>query len=347
LEVVVGRKAGFYLVAFVLAAAPLAAQWLNYPTPGIPRTPDGKPNLAAPAPKTADGKPDLSGIWTLTTSGSGVSQLKPSEIKPWALKLAQEHQETLNRDSPFIHCLPAGPLGWALAKIAQTPALLLMLREDLTYRQIFLDGRELPKDPNPAWMGYSVGHWEGDTLVVESSGYNDRTWLELGYPHSESLRITERFHRDDFGHITVDATYSDPGAYERPWTVRTAMQYVADTDLLEYVCAENEKDSVHLVGTKSDDTEKAVKLAPDILSKYVGTYEWQSPRGPVDIKVALEDGELALSFQGVQGAPMTALSETTFSALGAYYEFGKNDKGDATYLIFRIAEGDRRADRKK
>jgi hypothetical protein len=187
-EVVVTRKTGSYLFAFLLITAPLAAQWLNYPT-----------------------------------SASGVRQLKPSEIKP--LELAKERQESPGKDSPASHCLPAGPgpMG-GLDKIVQTPALILILHEDLSYRQIFLDGRELPKDPNPAWMGYSKGRFVGDTLVVESAGYNDRTWFEFGYPHTESLRITERFRRANFGHITVDVAYSDPGAYVKPWTTKREMQ---------------------------------------------------------------------------------------------------------------------------
>jgi hypothetical protein len=190
-----------------------------------------------------------------------------------------------------------------LAKIVQTPGFIVMLNEDLTYRQLFLDGRDLPKDPNPAWMGYSVGRWEGDTLVVESTGYNERTWLDSGYPHTESLRITERFHRGDFGHLTVDMNYSDPEAYEKPWTARMEMQYRADTDLLEYVCAENEKDSVHLVGTLSDDTKNAVKVAPEILSKYVGTY-LRPPSGgrpPQEYIIALADSGLTLTVNGQTG----------------------------------------------
>jgi hypothetical protein len=242
--------------------------------------------------------------------------------------------------------LPNGPVPLGLTKIVQTPALILILQEDLTYRQIFVDGRDLPKDPNPAWMGYSVSRWEGDTLVVESTGYNDRTWLERGYPHSESLRITERFHRGDFGHLTVDATYSDPQAYEKPWTSNREMQYLADTELLEYVCAENEKDSVHLVGTYSDDTKDAVKLATEILSKYTGTY-LLNRYGPQEIKIALEEGGLTLSMGAVQRAPMTALSETTFTTGGSHFEFDKDDKGEVTHLIIRAAEGDLRADRKK
>jgi hypothetical protein len=331
-----------------IATLPTPAQWLNYPTPGIPRTRDGKPNLTAPAPKVADGKPDLSGIWALTTGASGVRQLKPSEIKPWALELAKERQESLGKDSPAGHCLPDGP-GHAggLDRIVQTPPLILILHEDLTYRQIFLDGRELSKDPNPAWMGYSVGRWEGDTLVVESAGYNDRTWFEFGYPHTESLRITERIRRADFGHITVDVTYSDPGAYEKPWTAKREMQYRPDTELLEYVCAENEKDRVHLVGKLSDDGKNAVTVPLQILREYVGTYERQIPKGPQEIKVTVEEGQLTLSFAGDAPWRATAHSETTFTAFGTRYEFFKNDKGEVTHFLMIDGSGPWIADRKK
>jgi hypothetical protein len=335
-----------YLFAVLLGAAPLGAQWLNYPTPGIPRTQDGKPNLTAPAPKTGDGKPDLSGIWTFTKTEGGLSQLKPSEIKPWALNVFKEREENLFSDSPRVHCLPSGFV-YDLSKIVQTPDLIVILSEDLIYRQIFLDGRELPKNPNPAWMGYSVGRWQGDTLVVESTGYTDRTWLELGYPHTEGMQISERFHRDDFGHLTVDATYSDPGAYEKPWTAKTEMQYVADTELLEYVCAENEKDSIHLVGKKSDDTKNAVKLTPEILSKYVGIYGLQLSAGrPVEFKVALEGGELTISAPGSPMRPLTALSETVFVSAGIRFEFVTDDTGEATHLVIHAAEGNIPADRK-
>jgi hypothetical protein len=131
-----------------------------------------------------------------------------------------------------------------------------MLSEDLTYRRIFLDGRELPKDPNPAWMGYSVRHWEGDTLVVESTAYNDRTWLGDGYPHSENLRIREGWRRSDFGHLTMDMELRDPAIYQRVWTLAVWGTYSADTDLLEYVCAEKQKDRTHLVGKNSDDANR-------------------------------------------------------------------------------------------
>ena len=332
--------------AFCLLPVTLCAQWLHITQPGIPRTPDGKPDLTAPAPRAPDGKPDLSGIWAITKREGGPSQLKPSEIKPWAFKLAKQRGETLFKDGPVITCLPDAEPG--LTKIVQTPGLIVMLHESLTYRQVFLDGRELPKDPNPAWMGYSVGRWDGDTLVVESTGYTDRKWLESGYPHTENMRITERYHRGDFGHLTVDATFSDPEAYEKPWTVKTQMGYRPDTDLLEYVCSENEKDRVHMVGANSDDTRDAVQLPPEVLSKYVGTYERQLSNGAIQlIIIALEDGGLTLSGLGVVNRPMTALSETAFATPDGYHsEFLKNEKGYVTQLVRHGAEGDRHYERK-
>jgi hypothetical protein len=160
----------------------------------------------------------------LVPGKGGISQLKPSEMKPWAEAL---HKENLGSDSPGTQCLPQGFIGVGLTKIVQTPALIVMLSEDLTYRQIFLDGRQLPKNPNPAWMGYTVGHWEGDTLVVESTGYNDRTWLGDGYPHSENLRIRERRRRSDFGHLTMDMQSSDPAIYQRAGTLALSGTYSA------------------------------------------------------------------------------------------------------------------------
>src|SRR5437016_7829274 len=187
------------LLALVFGLTCLQAQWIDRKAVGIPRTADGKPDLKAAAPKAHDGKPDLSGLWLLAPGAGGLTKLKPSEIPASATKVFKQREENLGSDSPGTQCLPFGFItaGGAMVKIVQTPGLMLILTEDLEYRQIFLDGRELPKDPNPAWMGYSVGHWEGDTLVVESNGYNERSWIENGYPHSESLRITERFRRTE------------------------------------------------------------------------------------------------------------------------------------------------------
>jgi len=338
-------------VALSLACGSLQAQWFKQPTVGIPRTADGKADLAAPAPKAHDGKPDLSGLWTLQQAGGGMSQLKPADIQPWAAELSKQRIEDLGNDSPGIACLPSGVVG-GLARFVQTPQLLVMLGEDLTYRQVFLDGRELPKDPNPAWMGYSAGHWEGDTLVVESTGYNDRTWLERGYPHTENLRKVERIRRRDFGHLDIDITFSDPKIYAKSWTEKVEGLFTADTDMLEYVCAENEKDRTHLVGKNSDDTKNAVQVAPEILSRYVGTYEFNAKElgvpGPANLvlKVALKDGALQLGIGDGPKMPMTPLSETAFTGVGGNVEFAKNDRGEVTHLTIRVAEGDFQAKRK-
>jgi hypothetical protein len=340
-------------IALSLACGSLQAQWINQPTVGIPRTADGKPDLKAPTPKTRDGKPDLSGLWTVQQTGGGISQLKPADIQPWATALSKQREEDFGgQNSPGIQCLPSGGIG-GLTRFVQSPQILVMLSEDLTYRQVFLDGRELPKDPNPAWMGYSIGHWDGDTLVVESTGYNDRTWLDRGYPHTENLHKVERFHRSDFGHLDVEVTLSDPKIYTKPWTQKVEGLFTADTDMIEYVCAENEKDRLHLVGKNSDDTKNAVKLSPEILSKYVGTYEFNAKElgvpGPETLlfKVAQKDGGLEIGLGDGPKQPMTPLSETTFTGVGGTVEFGKDDSGQVTHLKIRIAEGDFQAKRKK
>jgi len=336
-----------------LASGSLQAQWIHQPTVGIPRTADGKPNLSAPAPEAPDGKPDLSGLWTIEQAGGGIKQLKPEDIQPWAQALSKQRLENYGgQDSPAILCLPDSGVG-GLMKFVQSPGLLVLLAEDLTYRQVFLDGRELPKDPNPAFMGYSVGRWEGDTLVIESTGFNPRTWLDLGYPHTEYLQKTERIRRPDFGHLEMEVTYSDPKIYAKPWSEKFKALFTADTDLIEYVCTENEKDRTHLVGKESDDTKNAVKLPLETLSKYVGTYEFNAKAigapGPeiMLFKVALEDGKLGLGVGDGATQPMTPLSETTFTGVGGSIEFEKNNQGQVTALVFKIAEGDFRAPRKK
>jgi hypothetical protein len=245
--------------AVLLMTASASAQWLKYPTPGIPRTADGKPNLSAPAPKTADGKADISGLW-LTAGiyiGDIAKDLKPGEVpfQPWAEELYKHRRETLSKDDPTGRCIPGGvPRSTAVPypfKILNTPSgIVVVLYEAVhAYRQIFTDGRPLPKDPNPNWLGYSVGHWEGDTFVVESAGFNDNVWLDNnGHPATESLRVTERFRRKDFGHMSIDITIDDPKAYTKPWNVTLPLVLQPDTEMLEYICPENEKDYQRLVG---------------------------------------------------------------------------------------------------
>src|SRR6201985_1177097 len=163
-------------------------------------------------------------------------------------------------------------------------------------REIYLDGRELPHDPNPAWMGYSVGRWEGDTLVVQTAGYNDRTRLDLaGHPHSEALRVTERFHRTDFGHMDLQITFEDPQAYQKPWTISVKANYVPDTELLEFICAENEKDGRHLVGHVDDERKNEVTVSSEVLAQYAGVYR----AGPIgNLRVSVADGQMLVELPG-------------------------------------------------
>jgi hypothetical protein len=321
----------FALISTVLAATTASAQWLNYPTPGIPRLPDGKPNLAAPAPKTQDGRPDLSGLWAIRYrpyNGNIASDLKPDDILPWAASLAQQRRDNFGKDDPSsLQCLPFGPrVTFATdanpLKIVQTPTLIVILSEDLTYRQIFLDGRDLPRDPNPNFMGYSVGHWEGDTLVVVTAGYNDRTWLDAeGHPHTESLRTTERFSRKDFGHLELSETFEDPKAYAKPWTVNVTGDLRADSDLLEYVCKENEKDSAHMIGRVSD--LKPIEVAPEVLTKYAGVYSGTDRLGrPNRFEIFLSGRELLSSRDGLAKQTLTAVSNIKFvTPGGVQFEF--------------------------
>ncbi len=245
-------------IVFALAAVglcmPLQAQWTSK-TRRIPRTADGKPNLTAPAPHMADGKPDFSGIWEHQNARTSAYYLKgiAFPFTPAGKALFEERKANNQLDNPEGHCLPRGlPKADAfdLHKIVQTPDEIVILYEyGTTYRQIFTDGRALPQDPNPAWMGYSSGHWEGDTLVVESRGFNGRAWMSFeGVPISDALHLTERMSRRDVGHMDIQLTVDDPKIYTKPWTTELHPELAVDTELIEFICNENEKDVRHLVG---------------------------------------------------------------------------------------------------
>jgi len=285
--------------------------------------------------------------------GSLTQDLTPEEIKPWARALAAERMENMGRDDPsnFL-CMPQGPRlnlqGPIPFKIVQTPSLIVILSEDLTYRQIFLDGRTLPENPDPSFMGYSVGRWDGDTLVVETIGFKDRTWLDFaGMPHSESLRITERIRRTSFGRLEIEETVHDPEVFARPFTVQIGAQLVSDTELLEFVCAENERSRRHIVGTMSDEIKRnlanAVTVKPSVLAGYVGTYDFRFPENPttpnlMEIRI---DGDRLLIGDG----PLIPLSKTRFGSPFGQMEFVTNDRGIATHILIRVAEGELRATR--
>ncbi len=269
----------FLLLAIVSGGA--HAQWLNYPTPGTPRTPDGKPNLTAPSPRTAAGKPDLSGVWHVHPTSlaemkrifggnintGNVPGMEIDTISKYALNIFLDFKpddapmrpaaaEILHKrapgSNPADRCLPLGIPDAGLVsepnKIVQSPKLIVIMYEsDGSHRQIYTDGRTLPKEfEQPAWLGYSAGKWVGDTLVVETAGFNDKTWLDLaGHPHSEALRLVERYHRRDFGHMDVEMTFDDPQMYTKPFTIQFTEDLWADSDVFEYFCNENEKDRVH------------------------------------------------------------------------------------------------------
>ena len=251
----------FMSLVIVCAGTSIAeAQWDPYPWKNVPRLPDGKVDMNAPARRTADGKPDLSGFWMPQQAVKHLmnlaADLKPDDIplQPWAAQLYKERIDNNGKDHPGVRCLPSGipeknniPDG---LKVVQTPELLIFLYESRTiYRQVFMDGRPLPKNAQPTWMGYSVGKWEGDTLVIETIGQNGKTWLDMrGLPGTEELKVTERYTRPNIGRINIEVTIDDPKAYTKPWKVTLNWRLVPDTDLIESICEENNRDLPHMVG---------------------------------------------------------------------------------------------------
>jgi len=249
------------LITLTLLALAAPAQWINYPTPGIPRTADGKPDLAAPTPRTADGKPDLSGLWQPASGGADpqfadiAKEVKGGlPFQKWAADLVKARRAQNNMGDPDGHCQPLGTVKMHLhpypRKILQLPGMMVILYErDTVYRQIFTDGRALPVDPQPSFYGYSTAKWEGDTLVVQTIGFKDDLWLDIsGTPLTDAAKVTERYHRPSFGKLEIDVTVDDAKAYTKPWTIRVNQTFAADTDLMESFCSENEKDARHLVG---------------------------------------------------------------------------------------------------
>jgi hypothetical protein len=339
-------------LVFSLIASSSGAQWIEHPTPGIPRTSDGEPDMTAPAPRTRDGKPDLSGMWARGGAdryyNNAAADLKPEDVKPWAQALYERRLLDFGKDSMEVQCLPLGPAAVTTSffdfKFIQTPSLIVILLEDLTYRQIHLDGRQLPKDPNPSWMGYSVGRWDGDTLVVETNGFTERSWLDYtGHPHTEALRTTERYRRRDFGHLDVEVTFDDPGAYTKPWTVSVPMELFPDTELLEYVCRENEKFISRLPARAGSQEATAVKVARELLSKYVGSYEIREPDEVTSVVVSLSGDTLYLDYDHEGPRRLTPISDTSFSDSGNVIQFLPDGQGTVTAFLIRTVEYEERA----
>ena len=266
------------VTAALLASAPLTAQWVNYPMPGVPRRADGKVNMAAPAPRLADGRPDLSGLWMTAEPNRGAGRGTPPPVnvpdeagdqrnvtasrqmrdmgvdlpgglpyQPWLIPIVKERTANEAIDDPHIRCLPDNFLRAYglphLLKFVHSPQLLVVLNEmNAGYRQVFTDGRPLPKDPNPSWQGYSSARWSGDTLVIDTIGLRDDTWIDWnGSVLTEAAKVREEIRRPDFGHLDIKVTVDDSKAYTKPWSVTLRQRIVVDTDLIDEICLENEK----------------------------------------------------------------------------------------------------------
>ena len=260
------------VVALGVVSVPLSAQWPKFQTPGVPRTASGAPILDAPTPRTADGKPDLSGIWARFRGEGGGTTGKPVPappgtppvatffdigagfpgglpFQPWAAELKKARNDVNSKDNPDAHCLPMGHMQFHLhpqpRRMIQTPGLLTIIYEaNYGLRYIFTDGRSLPPngEPQPFWYGYSVGKWDGDTLVVETNNLRDNGWLDVrGSPVTDQAKITERFRRVNFGKLEIDVTIDDPKAYTKPFTVRVNQEIVVDSEMIEFICNENNR----------------------------------------------------------------------------------------------------------
>ena len=270
------------MVFLAAASGSAAAQWFNQPSPRAPRTASGEVDLAAPTPRLANGKPDLSGVWMTaepicvirgTAPVSELLKLNPPSrtcpprtasfsrqsinfgidmpgglpYQPWLAAVVDQRTANQAIDDPHIRCLPDVFLrAYGLPhylKFAQSPDLLLMLNEyNAIYRQVFTDGRQLPKEPNPSWQGYSAARWDGDTLVIDSVGFRDDLWIDWdGSVITEAAKLRERIRRPDFGHLDIQVTVDDPKAYTKPWTVNLRQQFASDTELIDEICAEGEK----------------------------------------------------------------------------------------------------------
>ena len=280
----------FVILSTPIASTHLAAQWLKYPTAGVPRKPDGKVNMSAPTPRLADGKPDFSGIWATAEpnrGGAGLSSPKqdvtPREpqspidealtgdatasrqmanigidlpgglpYQAWQVPIVKERTDNLAKDDPHIKCLPDNFIRAYglphLLKFVHSPNLLVVLNEmNAGYRQVCTDARPLPQDPTPSWQGYSSGKWSGDTLVIDTIGLRDDTWIDwIGSVVTHAAKVREQIRRPDFGHLEIQVTVDDPKAYTKPWTVTLKQRIAVNVELIDEICAENEQSLKHM-----------------------------------------------------------------------------------------------------
>jgi hypothetical protein len=336
----------------LIAAASLDAQWIKLTTPGLPRLPDGKPNLAATATRTADGKPDLSGLWKNDGGdryyNNVAADLQTSDVAPWAHALFIKRSLEFGKDSMETQCLPLGPAYMTTRyreyRIVQTPTLIVMAFDDGMHRAIFMDGRTLEKDPNPTWMGYSVGRWDGDVLVVESNGYTDRSWLDFGgHPHTEDLRITERYTRTTLGRLDVKVTMVDPKVYAKPIALTMPAKLLVDTEMLEGFCENHHKSRERMTSTTA---AQVVQVPVVTVSRYQGTYDTDDDGTKHFATVTLDGADLWFDYDGKGKELLVALSPTRFSWSGSIVEFSPAADG-AVNVAIHYVEGTERGARRK
>jgi hypothetical protein len=330
------RRVTWAVVSWLAAIAlRIDAQWLNQPTANIPRSPDGKPVLSAPAPRGADGHPDFSGPW----SGRPAVFVVPADaLNAQSRALVREREENYFKDRPTFRCQPSGPetpVGWR--RFIQSPSVIAIVYDNLNYRLIFMDGRRLEANPERTWMGYSVGRWEGDTLVVDSFGFNDRTWLDArGMPHTEALRTTERYRRGTVGRMQVELTVTDPGVFTKPWSLTYELEFQPDTEMVEAVCEEQSR----WIGRLSEVERTAVTVPEKTLAKYVGVYSGLWGTRPRTVRIELEHGVLYATGLVGDRVRLIPQSENTFMGSdGLSFDFDP-DREQAAYMVERHVSGD-------
>ncbi len=326
---------------------PASAQWIDHPSAVTPRTEDGSPDLTAPAPRDGAGNLDLSGIWTLDSSSIGPILGRSQgaiiggnfSLQLWSpggaeIPMRTETEAVFNQrvrsfgaGRPAETCLPHSiPDGMVVSvfKITQNPGLTLILYEEFArFRQILTDGRAHPEEMTPAWFGYSVGTWDHDTFVVDTVGYNNRSWLDdAGHPHSEALHTIERFRRTDFGHLIMDLTIDDPVAYKKPWSIRMQFTIMPDTELIEDLC-DNEKDLEHISDVSAWGPEAPV--ATEVLAKHAGSYEFTVDNFHEVMEVSLSNGHLKYF-----GAQLRPVSDTEFAGTFGSIRFDQDGAGETT-----------------
>jgi hypothetical protein len=337
-----------WLIAWVsmllTAGIALDAQWLTLRTPGLPRLPDGKPNLAAPAPRTAEGRPDFSGLWQNDGGdryyNNVAADLSASDVAPWVHALFLRRTLEFGKDSMETQCMPLGPAyltsRYREFRIVQTPTLVVFAYSDGMHREIFMDGRALEADPNPTWMGYAVGRWDGDALVVLSNGYTDRSWLDFGgHPHSEGLRITERYTRPNVGRIDARITFEDPAIYARPITLTMPAVLRVDREMLESVC-ENQQ------ATRDRMKKTVAATVADVpvvtLAQYVGTYDTVDDGTRHVVDITLDGRDLWLDYDGKGRELLIPLSPSRFSWAGSIVDVAPA-AGGAVTIAMHYVEG--------